>query len=338
MFAGLVVGIGYTTYQFFERPTVEPFSLETEYVSQSEFVALQQEFDSIVEEHDARVALREVERRAKMDSRFAHSCHALVHSIGHTAYHTYDDFGVAMLYAEPVCNVGYIHGVSQSHFAHASDIANEVQQVCAEYDIDSSIGWECVHGVGHGLMLGTDNDVPQSLEYCDLFSRDEERYACYTGLFMENFHTNEMFHPTDFLDTEEPFRVCTGLAEQYQKACNHYAIHYYIRANENDFQAALDYCGQLDRALRVDCAGGVGDLAIKEHIDQPLHVEKLCMTADTTFMQNSCIANMTALYTNQFGVRADGLRLCEQLQSGNASVCEHVVEQIPSDFYEAYSL
>jgi len=331
------VAVATMWFEYYDRPEVDTSPAANEYYSATEFSAISAEFHSLVINQNPRVALLEAERRAKEDSVFSNSCHALAHHIGHAAYEKYQDFGVVMQYAEPSCNVGYVHGVSQAHFQSNQDITAELLSVCSNYSVDTSLGWECVHGIGHGLMLATQNSVPASLEHCDTFADETKRYACQTGLFMENFNTNSMFHPSDFLEEENPFQMCSSLEERYQEPCNHYAVHYYIRSRENNFHAGLERCAGLAEAASISCARGVGDLAIKEHIHSPNEVERLCMSAETSPMQYACISGMTALFTNQYGNKNDGWDLCQQLTtSSNAKTCQRVVENIPDDFYTTY--
>lgn len=337
--ASLLLFVGVCLYfyiQYSSRPDVDTSPIKNNYYSKEEFVEIEKEFREIVLEENPRVALLEAESRAKADDRFANSCHSLVHHIGHTSYEKYQDFGVAMQYSEPVCNVGYVHGISQALFKNNKDITSDLLSVCDNYSIETSIGWECIHGIGHGLMLATNNDVNQSLEYCDTYDSADKRWACYTGLFMENYNTNMMFHPSDFLDESNPFELCSALDSTYQDSCYHYAVHNYIRTHENDFQLGLARCGQLEGVASNYCARGVGDLAIKDNINTPLEIERLCMAAKTTNMQLSCIGGMTSLYTNQYGNIDDGYALCDILQPVNVGACMSVVSGFPNNYYDFY--
>lgn len=314
--------------------TINETLIGGEYYTEEEYLTVQSEFYKIVDEQDPHIALLEAQRRSGIDNRLANVCHQLVHDIGHRAYEKYGDFGIAMQYADVSCNVGYIHGVAETHFDHIDDIKNEVKTICASYLPDKTIGWECRHGIGHGLMWATDNDVNESLKYCDTFDDKNALQACYTGVFMENFNTNELYHPSEFLDSENPFTLCENIGNKYKSDCNHYAIHYYIRANGNDFQKGLARCAETKYFAREDCASGVGDLAIKENINKPKDIEKMCMTAKTTNMQSSCIRGMTGLYTNHYGSVEKGMEMCSTLEMENKGICLKHIQSVPSNFYE----
>jgi hypothetical protein len=90
-----------------------------------------------------------------------------------------------MEFQSDICGSGYIHGVIEEHFAHVKDVNTEMFKVCATQE------GKCFHGVGHGFMYYTYNDLPQSLQLCDKYTDSFARINCYDGVFMENFATSD---------------------------------------------------------------------------------------------------------------------------------------------------
>lgn len=206
--------------------------LTNEYYSQAEFQLAVAKYQTLVREADPSAAFIALREDSRSDNQLANACHAIAHMIGHAAYERFESFGEAMTYSEVACNNGYVHGLAEMHFTRLSDIETEVVATCAPYDVMTSLGTECRHGVGHGLALAFENDIATTIEHCDRYPTEHSRYACHTGAFMENFHTNELYHPSQFLDEEDPFRLCRDLDSEYHRACDRYAIHYYIRARQ----------------------------------------------------------------------------------------------------------
>ena len=70
-----------------------------------------------------------------------------------------------------VCWSGYYHGILERAFAGVSeeDLPAVSRRLCASAQVRRSdfIAYQCVHGLGHGLMIYTDYDMPLSLETCD---------------------------------------------------------------------------------------------------------------------------------------------------------------------------
>ncbi len=84
----------------------------------------------------------------------------MVREIGHAAYEKYDDFGKAMKYQDELCSSGYVHGVIEERFAQSGDILTDMKTMCADYRAGGYLQWQCYHGIGHGVMYYTSNDLP----------------------------------------------------------------------------------------------------------------------------------------------------------------------------------
>ena len=142
------------------------------------------------------------------DEALLRSCHPLVHDIGHAAYEKYGDVAEAMKYQNEVCNSGYLHGIIERRFEESDDILADVNSMCDPYRRGSYLGWQCYHGLGHGVMFYTSNDLPRSLEMCDALERDFDRSNCANGVFMENFSADQKLHVSDYLKESDPFYPC----------------------------------------------------------------------------------------------------------------------------------
>ena len=53
--------------------------------------------------------------------------------------------------------------------------------------ISTFLLYQCVHGLGHGLMIYSRNDLPYSLRICDGLATAWDRNSCTGGVFMQNF-------------------------------------------------------------------------------------------------------------------------------------------------------
>jgi hypothetical protein len=146
----------------------------------------------ITEERGIDVAMDAVARLDVTDS----EGHALTHMIGIRGYEGAQSVGEAFVACTPVYQSGCYHGVIQSHFADlrrtggATAITAEgIEAVCAPYQDDPESRWrhfQCLHGLGHGVMLVHDNHLPRGLAACDLLAHPWARQVCYGGAFMEH--------------------------------------------------------------------------------------------------------------------------------------------------------
>ncbi len=158
----------------------------------------------IVQNQDPNVALRELQHRMDKDTYVFKNCHALAHEIGHAGYKKYNDFAVAMSYQDATCSDGYLHGVIEERFVGVTDIFGEMKKVCKNY---TALAGRCYHGVGHGIMFYTANNLPKALTICKTYT-GMPRGRCYEGVFMENFISGTKAHPSSYLDPKNPMYPC----------------------------------------------------------------------------------------------------------------------------------
>jgi hypothetical protein len=147
----------------------------------------------IAEERGHRPAMDVVARLGATDG----GGHGLTHMVGIRGYRGRGHGAASRSRrAPPFHQSGCYHGVIQAYFnelrqAHgpAAMTAERLDAVCAPYrgpDGDQWQRFQCLHGMGHGVMLVHDNHLPRALGACDLLSDSWEREVCYGGAFMEN--------------------------------------------------------------------------------------------------------------------------------------------------------
>jgi plastocyanin len=293
-------------------------------LSDKRYREIEAELTALVREENPRVALERLRREIKTDDALARSCHPLVHDIGHAAYEKYGDFGEAMKYQDEVCNSGYLHGIIESRFSESDDVFADMKTMCDQYRSGSYMSWQCYHGIGHGLMFYTANDLPRSLKMCEGFDTDFGRSNCANGVFMENFNADQKLHLSKFLKESDPFYPCTQQANRYKAHCYLYAPTYFLSLNESDYDAALEWCNGAEAGFEPSCAYGVGTQAMKENLNDPKLVESVCMNGEDG-QTAPCIEGMTSLYINHNGSLEPARELCSRLEKPNRPACYDAV-------------
>ncbi len=181
----------------------------------------------LITERGLPTALATTESAFVGDEHIQGECHPLVHEIGHWTWEKYDDIGAAFAAAGRdgrACAAGFYHGVMESSVASLSvvELQKILPTVCDDVSSDrrSYTYYDCVHGLGHGLLAFTDDDVSTSLTYCQLLRDDWERTSCASGVFMQNIvnETAEDGHTPDFR-TDDPLYPCTAVAPLWQPPC-----------------------------------------------------------------------------------------------------------------------
>jgi len=191
-------------------------------------------------------------------------CHHLAHDFGHIGFEASGNLAAAIRAGDADCLNGYYHGVVEAAVHHeASQGTLEIAGTCAELRGDGPAYDACVHGLGHGLMHISGDDVMQSLLTCATLPDDYARQRCVDGVYMEN--------SMRYLDLDDAHyrtsapRACDGLAlpPAERDACigqiGEIAMFYY----RHDLKAALAIC----RAIGNGPAGAACELGARGELE-----------------------------------------------------------------------
>ncbi len=281
-------------------------------------------FGNLVFEKDAETALAEIEVELDKSPVVFEYCHALVHEIGHAAYKRYG-FEEALLFEADICGSGYLHGMVEAYLADQTDVLAALKTVC---DPDDGV---CMHGVGHGLMMYANNDIPAALAYCDEFEAHATQIHCSEGVFMENFGLDWNLHAHPYLQVEDPMYPCDEQDAKYKNTCYFYAPRLYNRVYPNAYEQALDWCMTAETGYEQDCVRGQGSTMMKYGMDDIAGLEAICGGASGEYAA-LCIRGMTSYYIVNYASAEKGKELCAILKEDNQAACMEEVEA-KSAFY-----
>lgn len=273
---------------------------------------------ALVHAHRTLDALHQLEALSTHDATIASRCHELAHEVGHTAFEMLG-FSGAIVLNNDVCGSGYMHGVIEEHFEHTTDIVHALRTTCSITD------GRCLHGLGHGLMFFSKNDVPWSVRHCRLLPNSFSQVKCAEGIFMENFEADEESHPSQYLYPDDPAKICRMQQPDFRLTCYFYYPRYYLRIHHRDFDGLRQSCLSLSNAEdKKICITGVGSAAMKTFIADPLRALREC---DAFIDQNhqSCIEGLVSYSMVHFASSKKGEEFCEMLSSADATVCQQSV-------------
>ncbi len=283
-----------------------------------------EEILAIVHKENPKVALAELAHRMDTTPIVFRYCHSIAHDIGHKGYDKYKNFTEALKYEDSVCSDGYLHGVIEEHFGELSDttkILAEMKNIC----IGIREIARCYHGVGHAVMYYTKNDLPKAIEICSSYSaKTRSRGNCYEGMFMENFLSDEVDHPSKYVDKNNPFFPCPTEPSGLKSFCYFYAPIYYLGQNNDDYAKALAWCGTAEKAGVFACVRGVGSLMMKYHINDPKFSEKICDGAPAGQI-SACIDGMVSYYLTFYDHVSIAKKMCSEMEKGNQGACNRGV-------------
>jgi len=227
--------------------------------------------------------------------------HDFSHIIGINAWNPSKDVGPVYLQCTELFQSGCYHGVIQAVFAYRGTDSASVVGLCREtagIRDNSWLRFQCVHGIGHGLVQTYTMNLPHALAGCDMLGNYYDNESCYGGAFMEfivggrgqshhvhvppsagegedtagsdheGMHHGEGQMPNAAAaDTWPPFSArnrsdllypCSVLADRYQRACYQMQAGLIVEGTGMDFAKVATVCDQAPEAMRRHCYQGIG--------------------------------------------------------------------------------
>ena len=188
------------------------------------FECLEQAFGNLTFNEGPKPALARLQTMSTTDTSVAADCHRIAHRMGSAALSRFKDkVAPAFIEGTPVCASGYYHGIVERAFL--GQPTNKLGIVSRRMCTDSKITqqtfllYQCIHGLGHGLMIYTGYDLPLSLTTCKSLSTDFDKISCSGGVFMENFSSSYGV-TSKYLRKNDPIYPCNNkISDPYKVQC-----------------------------------------------------------------------------------------------------------------------
>lgn len=139
------------------------------------------EFQNITKRKGYVFAFNVINELKKIDAGVAGSCHGIAHNIGWAVYDVDPQHWKENLRKiNTSCSWGALHGIVEQYIAitHNKLDKNSIKSLCQGVA-------PCNHGVGHLLLVQTNNVIAPALEICTVLPTLQDRNMCMTGVFME---------------------------------------------------------------------------------------------------------------------------------------------------------
>ena len=207
---------------------------------------LEQSFGNLVFNEGPKLALAQLQRMLSTNTEVAADCHRITHRMGSAALTRFKDkVAEAFIAGSPVCASGYYHGIIERAFLGqpTDKLAIVARQLCSDPKINAQrfLAYQCIHGLGHGLMIYTGYDLPGSLKTCDGLRTGFDRVSCSGGVFMENF-TSSYGVTSKYLRKDDPIYPCNDVAERHKLYCYLLVTANLLRVDGGDLKKAAADC------------------------------------------------------------------------------------------------
>jgi cytochrome c553 len=288
-----------------------------------------------------KVALARFDALSQSDPAVGGGCHQIAHEIGHAALaHYHGNAAKALGDGSMSCWSGYYHGVIERAFGGLPrpKIAATARRLCSGADIRKTlfVAYQCVHGLGHGLMIYSGNDLPFSLRVCNELQTRWDQSSCTGGVFMQNFLPSPMMGmKTKWLKANDLIYPCNAVAERDKTYCYLMVTSRILPQVNYDWRKAVRWCHRSERAWLATCFQSLGRDASGQTQQATRPLLAICKLAGA--MEGECVYGAARDITaNDASGRRSG-RFCAQAPKAFRSYCFSGIGTILGGFatYEA---
>ena len=246
-------------------------------------------------------------------------CHQTSHHLGMWLYGHTTNLDESIQYVEMLCGGGLFHGVFQNYFM-TQKFENippdeiDVVGLCSMYKDNpySMNRWQCVHGIGHGLIDFYDYDVFAATSRCEEFKQGLDQISCSKGTFMQNVVYYYETRKGDF--DEDIFYPCDKVKQKLAYACYHYQSSYIQQQKQGDLREIFEVCDSIPRQEMVRyCYYGLGRLLTAETVNDVERAVTLCQFGLRVEYQTDCLRGMLMTIVNSGTDPVVGFFFCKNL-------------------------
>ena len=298
-----------------------------------------------------RLALGALKVLGGLDSRVALEGHVYVHLIGIRSWQPGRPVGQVFSSCTGLFQSGCYHGVIQAYLtAEAGVDSARAATLCDVIEADAPGRWlrfQCAHGLGHGLSMIHNWDLPRALSECDWLNTDWDRQSCYGGAFMENAvasspgghhapadllaardsianadHTEHEGHemgsgPPAFKmrDAADALYPCSIMERKYLAGCYQLQGGIILNRVNYDFEAAMTECDKAPDFVRHECYLSLGTNSSGFTGQNTKRSIKHCSYGNPDY-QPWCFVGVAKNYVDLTAEPEDGMAFCREVPEG----------------------
>jgi len=300
-----------------------------------DFACLRQAFGNIAYRRGPQVALQQLDELQRRDSVVAGFCHQITHGIGHAALARYHgNAAKALGDGAMTCWSGYYHGVIEQAFAGVprNEVQAKARSLCASLSTGTTfVLYQCVHGLGHGLMIYSGGDLDYSLRVCDAFPDAWDQTSCTGGVFMQAFlPPMPGMQAAELQMTKRQARnllyPCTAVAERDKLYCYLQITDRILPRVSFNWGVASSWCRRAEKPWIATCFQSLGRDVSGNTQQDPAQIERLCRLAGR--QSDECMYGAVRDVTANDANGARAARLCGHQTALSADRCFSAIGSI----------
>ncbi len=326
----------------------------------------------LVEQNKISLSMGTLDLMGQRDVAIRKYGHDYSHVVGINAWTPGENLGDVYLQCTELFQSGCYHGVIQAFLAYEGTDSAKVASICQDTPGIRDSGWlrfQCVHGIGHGLLQTYTMDLPRALDGCDKLGNYFDTESCYGGAFMEfvvggrgqshrphlklrgkdtaavNSSTMDhegMDHGSAAPVSTTQFKVrmpgsllypCTVLSERYLRACYQNQAGLMVEQTGLDFAKVAAGCDTAPERMRPTCYQGIGTYVSGVTTREPEESIRLCSLGSMRY-QSWCFVGVVKNFVDVTANPDDGLAFCRRLGPTEiATACYNAVGEQASVLY-----
>lgn len=256
------------------------------------------------------------------------ACHRVVHAIGAASLARYRG-SVARTFAEgsSTCWSGYYHGVLERSLVNVESrtpiaLGAVARTLCTDPSTRVSpwIAYQCLHGLGHGLMIATGLSLPLSLDVCKRLATRWDRDACKGGVFMENLSPSFGVR-SRWLRDDDPVYPCNEVAPEDKYRCYQMVTSRILPAVGDDWERTAEVCADVEVDFVSTCFQSFGRDASSRSDRDPTETLRICAIARPYGGEGDCVSAAAYDVTANYASGARATALCRAVPANVRTRC-----------------
>lgn len=262
----------------------------------------------------------------------AYDCHQEAHNIGRIGYKIYKEKAFGECSAS--CHSGCYHGAMEKFLNEqgTENLAANIDRICKTFGTSFGI-FECLHGVGHGVLAYVDYDLPESLNECKKLDGAFARDSCYGGIFMENILTgqglgaSEKNHETVWVNKTDSLYPCNAIDQDVsvQHQCYLMQTSWMLTINNYDFDKVAAECSKTPASMVSVCFKSFGRDAAGHTLRNPQKIVEICnkVPKEPKGYREECATGAVNVIVDFWGpeLKNQANELCHLLQEPGKRAC-----------------
>lgn len=254
-------------------------------------------------------------------------CHQEAHRLGRMAFFVYG----AEVFKEgnSDCHSGYYHGAMEAFLTKngSENLAAKIDNLCQRFVTRFTL-FECLHGVGHGLLAYLDYNLPAGLNLCRTLNTKFAQSSCFGGLFMENIVTAEGLgagksHQTQWV-SPDPLFPCSVVenSTEVQEQCYLMQTSRMLDLNNHDFDRVIPLCLRAPTNLISTCYQSLGRDAAGQSLRDGVKINLICQKIPQD-QQRNCLRGGLYVIVEFWGENLNGQarNFCQILGGDQRNYC-----------------